>query len=260
MTIIQTPFQTENSRQMILRGYELHQDDRKGKLIPVILSHGFSADLSHMMPYGRYLAEHGYRAFVYDFCGGGYHTVSDGSFHEDMTPLTEVDDLLAVIHYVQHRDDTDSEKLILMGNSMGGFVSALAAARMKESIKALILFYPAFCIPDDARNGHVQDLVFDPHHIPAHIGHGEKMVSGKFAESVMKMDIWQEISPYRGPVLIVHGDRDEMVSPSYSRKAEQVYADCELHYLSGAPHGFKEEYFTKACTYLLPFLQKNGLA
>jgi alpha-beta hydrolase superfamily lysophospholipase len=202
MPIIQTPFQTENSRRMTIRGMELHQNNSKTNRIPVILSHGFSSDLSRMMPYGMYLAEHGYSAFLFDFCGGGYHTASDGSFHDDMTPLTEVDDLKSVIRFVQGRNDTDRDKICLMGNSMGGFVSALAAAEMKKTIKALILFYPAFCIPDDARSGHVQDLVFDPHHIPEHIGHGEKMVCGAFARSVMDMDIYKEIAPYTGPVLI----------------------------------------------------------
>ena len=48
---------------------------------------------------------------------------SDGKTTE-MSVLTETKDLEAVIEYVRNLSYTDSEKILLMGCSQGGFVSA----------------------------------------------------------------------------------------------------------------------------------------
>lgn len=53
-----------------------------------------------------------------------------------------------------------------MGCSQGGFVSGMTAAQLKEQIRGLIMFYPALCIPDDARKGHMMFSEFDPQNIP----------------------------------------------------------------------------------------------
>ena len=66
----------------------------------------------------------GYVAFTFDFCGGyAMCGKSDGKTTE-MSVLTETKDLKAVIEYVRNLSYTDSEKILLMGCSQGGFVSA----------------------------------------------------------------------------------------------------------------------------------------
>ena len=65
-----------------------------------------------------------------------------------MSVLTEIKDLEAVIRYTRGLPYT-SNKLLLMGASQGGMVSALTAAKPKNDVGKLVLFYPAFCIPDD---------------------------------------------------------------------------------------------------------------
>ena len=57
-----------------------------------------------------------------------------------------------------------------MGCSQGGFVSALfAAAHPNVVVSRLILFYPALCIPEDARRGKMLMYAFDPSNIPEQI-------------------------------------------------------------------------------------------
>lgn len=46
------------------------------------------------------------------------------------------------------------------------------------------------------------------------------------------------IGKYRGPVLIVQGDNDKIVSMSDSEKAQKLYKDARLHVIPGAGHGF----------------------
>ena len=68
-----------------------------------------------------------------------------------MTVLTEAEDLTEVISQVQQMENVDSDQLFIQGESQGGFVGAYVAAQIPEKIKGLILWYPAFVIPDDAK-------------------------------------------------------------------------------------------------------------
>lgn len=245
---------------LTIRGIIYDNTENKGKKVPVIICHGFTADMTGTAPYGRFLAEKGFLAVTFDFCGGGFKTISDGDFHTDMTPLTEVEDLKSVMEYVKGREDADAEKLILLGCSQGGFVCSLAAAEREKDVYAAVLLYPALCIPDDARKGSMQVIRFDPDHIPDQIGEGKFQISGEYARSVVNMDIFREIKGYHGPVLIIHGTSDEIVDYHYSVRAAEVYLmngnDCVLHLLEGAPHGFSDEYFDQAAELIEDFTEE----
>lgn len=253
MTVIISDFSCMKGG-MTIRGKEFHNPQSGSVQTPVIISHGFTSDMSRSEPYAEYLASYGYHAFVFDFCGGGFNTVSDGSFSDYMTPLTEADDLKAVIESLKDREDLDMQKLILMGCSQGGFVSALVAADLKDAVHGLALFYPAFCIPDDARAGSMQIMRFDPENIPPQIGSGKMVISGSYARSVRRLNIFEEIAPYRGNVLLIHGTGDDIVNYGYSLIADDVYrkqgASSKLHLIKDAPHGFHDEEFIEACTVL----------
>ena len=68
-----------------------------------------------------------------------------------MSVLTEKEDLKAVIEFLKARSEINEKCLFLLGASQGGFVSLLTAAELKEEIRALVLYFPALCIPDDWR-------------------------------------------------------------------------------------------------------------
>jgi alpha-beta hydrolase superfamily lysophospholipase len=119
--------------------------------------------------------------------------------------LTEVSDLCAVIEYAKGLDYTDSSNILLMGCSQGGFVSALTAAKLKNEIENLVLFYPAFCIPDDARRGKMMWAKFDPNNIPETVKCGPMKLSHCYVADVVNMNPFDEIKGYEGDVLIVHG-------------------------------------------------------
>jgi len=121
-----------------------------------------------------------------------------------MSVLTEVRDLEAVISYVQSLPYT-GKTLVLMGCSQGGFVSALTAAKYPDLADRLVLFYPALCIPDDARAGKMMRARFDPKNIPNVFRCGPMKLGKCYAADVMDMDPFEQIKVYSGPVLIVHG-------------------------------------------------------
>jgi pimeloyl-ACP methyl ester carboxylesterase len=128
-----------------------------------------------------------------------------------------------------------------MGCSQGGFVSGMTAAQLKEKIKGLIMFYPALCIPDDARKGHMMFSEFDPQNIPDTFRCGPMKLGKCYAEDAQQLDFTEELKGYRGPVLIIHGDADPIVNVSYSERARNAYSEgqCRLTVLPGAGHGFK---------------------
>lgn len=133
--------------------------------------------------------EIGYCAYCFDFCGGSVPPLgrSDGTT-TDMSVLTEVQDLEAVIRYAQSLPYT-SDTLLLMGCSQGGMVSALTAAKHPDAVDRLVLFYPAFCIPDDARAGHMMMAHFDPQNLPEKIHCGPMPLGRCYPEAVMHMDV-----------------------------------------------------------------------
>ena len=142
-------------------------DLKEGDRLPIaIVSHGFMANQETTKKYAQHLARLGYAAYCYDFNGGSALKNLSSGKTTDMSVLTEVKDLEAVIAYTSSLAYTDEAHILLMGCSQGGFVSALTAAKHPELAEKLVLFYPALCIPDDARAGKMMTAKFDPKNIP----------------------------------------------------------------------------------------------
>ena len=206
---------------LTIRGTEYRP---QGDRLPIaIVSQGFMAFQDTVRQYAKALAELGYAAYCFDFNGGSViKGKSDGKTTE-MSVLTEVKDLEAVIEYVKALPYTDPDRLLLMGCSQGGFVSALTAAKRKDEVEKLILFYPALCIPDDARAGKMMLAKFDPENVPDIVKCGPMKLGKCYVTDVLHMDPYEEIKGYDGDVLIVHGSNDKIVKPSYSKRAYETY-------------------------------------
>lgn len=244
------PFSCQREN-LTIRG---HVYRRKTGILPaIIICHGFMANQNSVKHYAEFMANLGWAAFIFDFCGGGLGTISDGE-QVKMSVLTEVEDLISVINYVKQRDDVDAEHISIMGCSQGGVVCALTAARLKGDIERLILFFPAFCIPDDARRGKMLFARFDPENIPPVVSHFPMKLGDVYVKAVKDMNIYDEIRGYEGPVLLVHGTKDEIVNISYSRKAREVYKQCEYLEIEGAGHMFKKKHDRKAMEALEKFM------
>lgn len=216
---------------------------RKENYPAIIISHEFMANRFFSYPYAKALVKEGYAVFCYDFCGGGIISASDGSSTE-MSVLTEVEDLKAVIAYVSGLPYINEKELILIGCSQGGLVSALVAASLGEKIKRLVLFYPALSIPDDVRAGKMLMVRFDPSNIPDRFRCGTMLLGKCYANAVMEMDAYSIIPLYKGDVLIIHGTHDGLVDISYSRKVIEAYKKASsnrivsLKEIRGAGHIF----------------------
>lgn len=225
---------------LTIRGTEYRPE---GENLPVaIVCHGFMAWQDSVRHYAKALASLGYCAYCFDFCGGSVagKGKSDGAT-TDMSVLTEVQDLEAVIAYAQSRS-YNGKTLLLMGGSQGGFVSALTAAKHPDMVSKLVLIFPALCIPDDARAGSMMFAKFDPKNIPDTIHCGPMKLGRCYVADVIDMDPFAQISGYAGPVLIVHGTEDKIVHYRYAQQASDSYANAQLVLIQGGAHGFSKKH------------------
>jgi hypothetical protein len=194
--------------------------------------------------YAKLFAKMGYVAFTFDFCGGGLMSLSDGK-SKDMSVLTEMEDLEAVLNYVKNQDDVVGEDISLLGCSQGGFVSSLVA-KMHPEIKNLILLYPAFCIPDDARKGHMLFSKFDPNNIPEIISYFPMKIGKGYVEAVKDWDFQEIIKGYEGKTVLIHGTADKIVPIAYARQGKNSFVNCKYYEIEGGAHKFNKAHDKQA--------------
>ena len=245
---------------LTIRGYEYRP---QGEKLPIaIVSHGFMANQMTVKHYAQFLASMGYAAFCFDFNGGSVMMGKSDGKTTDMSVLTEVNDLCSVIEYAKGLEYTDSSNVLLMGCSQGGFVSALTAAKLKDQISKLVLFYPALCIPNDARSGKMMWAKFDPQNIPEIVKCGPMKLGRCYIADVVKMNPLDEIKGYEGNVLIVHGTADKIVNIGYAEQAVETYKSepynrCVVYQvIDGGRHMFSKKHDVIAMEYLKKFVSR----
>ena len=218
--------------------------DASQKYPVVIMSHGLGsrAEMVERAKWPKAVTEKGFIAYAFDFCGGGMNSLSDGDFME-MSVLTEASDLNAVIDFVKSQAYADPDNLFLLGQSQGGFVSAITAASRPDEIKAMVLVYPALCLVDDLHE-FVPDLAeVTGDTVETAMG----TLGAVYARDAYDIDVMNEIAKYTGDVMIIHGLNDKTVPYSYSLEAiTTAYsaAASELVLITGkkSAHGFEMVY------------------
>jgi len=238
---------------LTIRGTEFLPD---GDNLPVaVISHGFTANQKSAEIYAIKLAELGFAAYTFDFCGGCLEGSSDGNTI-DMSVLTEAEDLVSVINYAASRSYTDNNRIILAGISQGGFVSAYVAANYTYKIEKLILLCPALCIPEDAAKGSMHGFDFDPEAIPDTVTCRGFTIGRRYITDALSIDIFEDIRKYHGPVLLIHGNQDEIVNIQYAEKCAHVLGSyCKFTILKDEKHRFSMNGVSIALKELEGFLQ-----
>ena len=195
----------------------------------VILSHSSSLTHEAMSGYALAIAKMGYAAYCFDFCGGSDKSKSDGKTDE-MTVFTEVEDLRAVVKTVKSLGYVEPSEVYLLGSSQGGLVSALLADECPDDFAGMILFYPAFNIPEMVK-------MFSGFGGFGDFG-GMMSMSEAYINSIKDFDVWSHIGKFSKPVCIIHGTADMIVPISNSEKAVGLYPSATLNKIEGANHGF----------------------
>lgn len=213
----------------------------EGKYPLIIMSHSANVNSDTLNLYAERSSALGYLVYTFDFPGSGS---SSRSTNIDLcTIFTEIDTLSFIVDYFSEIPYVNG--IYLFGTSQGGLVSAVVADEKEELISGLIMFYPAFNIPETILK---YPLLSD----------------GRYVEQLKDYDVYEHIGKFKKDVLIVHGTADFIVPYSYSERADEMYEKSTLYLVRGANHGFNKEnkYFNDdydeiTWSYVSVYLQKH---
>ena len=199
-----------------------------------ILLHGFTStkDKPHNLLAAEAMREAGLATLRFDLYG---HGESGGEFRNH-TLYKWISNTMAVMDYARGLGYTD---LFLSGHSQGGLVAALVAGMEADRVRGLILRAPAFMIPQAAREGSMLGRTFDPVHIPDSVPVIKGLeLNGNYIRVAQTVHPEEATERYTGPVLILHGDQDDVLPIEDSRKMAKRYRNAELAEMTGETHHF----------------------
>lgn len=205
----------------------------------VIMSHGFTGDKSEWGRFDRTaeaLNKAGFTVFSFDFSGCGE------SEDDSLTVEKQVDDLQSAIDFIKQKG---FKKLGLLGHSLGGLISL---KNLNKGIRALVLWAPATAPKMDIQSWYSRRQLKEMEDTGYLVKKRDMGVRRKFIIEKGMFDelasINQEklLSKVKCPVLIIHGDKDDVVPVENSQQAMQYLpAGSKLEVIKGADHSFYEQ-------------------
>lgn len=208
-------------------GYRLAYNAVQGKGPTVIWCGGLKSDMegSKALHLQNWAEQTGHAYIRFDYFG---HGESGGEFTQG-TISRWSDDILQII------DALVDGPVILVGSSMGGWVSLLAAIARPETVKSLILINPA---PDFTEKlilpewSAAQRAAMDKDgvvYVPS--DYGEPYAYSKaLMDDGRKRQILDAPIPFDGSVRILQGMDDSVVPWQYSRKIMDVISSPDARY------------------------------
>jgi alpha-beta hydrolase superfamily lysophospholipase len=208
----------------MLNGWFLKPKNKTMAIIATVLQlHGNGGNISYQYQFAEPLIKAGFQVMVFDYEGYGKST---GKASQEKV----LDDGIQALHYIKQREDVKNTKLILFGQSLGGHLSCVVAAKEQQLIDALVV--------EGAFTGHRTMAVY-----VAHNHNAPKWVAKLLVKS--KYNAIDYIDKVTIPKLIIHSTEDatcpfymgkelynKAVSPKYfweikgpHIQASQLYSD-----------------------------------
>lgn len=212
----------------------------------VVICHGFTGQKVEphriFVKTAESLAAQGFLALRFDFRGSGD---SEGEFHE-MTLEGEISDAIKAVDYLLAAEPVDPGRIGVVGLSMGGAVAACLTGR-DQRIKSTVLWaavadFDVLGTPDRWKDSpYVAE--FDAYDA------GGNLVGRRFIEALANTSPSEEIKRARGPVLILHGDKDEVVPLDHAHRFRDALAEAgvahELTVIEGGDHTFNNYHWER---------------
>ena len=186
------------------------------------------------------LPEHGFDTIQFDLSG---HGESEGRM-ENASIAKQLEDINAVLRQVTQ---VKTNRIIIVGNSFS-VITALAFAKNNESVAGLILL--------SGRANYLKyienlEKIDDKYKLTEDV-----FVDESFIEDYKKYNPVENIKFFKGPVLIIHGEKDEVIP---KEDAELFYASAkskkDIFLIPGAGHRYSEQK-DKVLDKIIEFLNK----
>jgi pimeloyl-ACP methyl ester carboxylesterase len=173
----------------------------------------------------------------FDYVGCGE---SEGTYGEnDLEGL--IDQTKSVIDFSLKMEKVNTEKLLLIGHSLGGAVALLTAV-VDQRVKKLILWSAVANPYRDILNIVGEEYIrkFQESPVMDYLGYS---FSKKFFQSLAKYQPLQELARFNGDVLVVHGTDDEEIKVDYCFHyyyafRSRLEGTCEKQVILGANHTY----------------------
>ncbi len=227
----------------------LYLPDTDGVYPLIIMGHGYNGNKLDFDLSAKYFCEHKTASFLFDFCGGSTRDES-ALKTTDMTLFTEKEDVNAILDAAIGWENVDKDNIYLFGASQGGLVAALTANERVNDLKGLILLFPALCIPDNWNERYKKE-----EDIPEETELWGMSLGRNFFMTLRNFNVFEHMAGFDKKVLIMHGDKDDIVLIDYSKKAEKIYKNVRLEVFAGEGHGFTPEGNKRMTEMALDFMQ-----
>lgn len=218
----------------------------------LIICHGFAGTKiggsRRFIEFARYAVQHNLSVFRFDFAGSGD---SDGDL-VDLTLDSELDDLQAAINVVSKMDGIDPAQIGIVGHCMGAVTAIRGSARDSRIYKSVawapftdlaatmtrLIGHDAFSVLEE---GDEADFLYNEQLFRC----GPQILN-----QASNLDMFEEITRVRQPLLVIHGTEDATVPLPEVEKlmdfAQDIPGEKKLSVLQGAHHSFpfhQEELF-----------------
>lgn len=237
---MEKPITFKNKRGKQLVGM-LHIPTGKKKFPLVVVCHGFGGSKTgrKYMKLARILEKNKIATFRFDFEGCGD---SEGNL-ETITVKRQVSDLESAVNWAIKQKNINKNKIALLGNSLGAVIAILYAVRTKFSVKTIIFWAPALnqrkLIPFWSTKKDLKKWKRQGYFIRK-----EDKIGINYLRENEKKDYSLVFSKINAPILIIHGDKDDVVPLRFSKNLAKKYKNIKLITLPKADHKF-EDYFVQ---------------
>ena len=227
---------------------------------PVMLIHGFGEDSGIWNEQVKFL-QNNFRIIVPDLPGSGKSELLQ---KENVS----VDDYAEVIKIILAAEKTD--RLIIIGHSMGGYITLAFAEKYQECLKAFGLFHSGAYADDEEKiavrkkaiqfieqNGSksflktsIPGLFYDPEKSKRHIDlltekgneFSPEALIQYYNAMIARPDRTATLKNFSKPVLFVIGEHDKAIPVAHSLQQSHLPSISHIHILRSSAHmGMKEE-------------------
>lgn len=222
---------------------------REKSEITVLLFHGYQGNKQEMLSFAEFLHPK-YNLFLFDFRAHG-----ESSGHFTSIGFLEIRDVLGAIDYLKNQKKEESQKIGVLGFSLGAAVGIMAAKDSPE-IKAIVA---------DSSYASFDRMVFSVYRVTGFMKKPMTAFARFFGKFFFKIDI-AEVSPkeavkkIKTPILLIHGELDKEISIEDPRMIFQAASGPkEIWEAKGSSHGQayfleKEIYQEKVLTFFEKYL------